>query len=104
MTVRELSPEAAYAEAVVQLPLRAGQRDRWSDRAVFWTAVRFGIDQIQPDTWPAAADRWTRLWEVASSEHLAPIPGIPEVDDLPRDAAAADRGLAQMRAIVGKRR
>ncbi|CAG2129218.1 hypothetical protein [Cupriavidus numazuensis] len=104
MTTRELSPEAAYAEAVEQLPLRVSQCDRWSDRAVYWAAVRYGVGEIRPGTWPAAAERWTRLWQIARREHLAPIPGVPEVDNLPRDASAADRGLAHMRAIVGKRR
>lgn len=98
------SAEQAYGEAIEQLPLRARQRDRWSERAVFWTAVRYGVAQIVPGTWPAAAERWTRLWEVARREHLAPIPGVPELENLPRNAVAADRGLAQMRAIVGKRR
>lgn len=99
-----MTAEHAYAEAVEQLQRRAGQRDRWSDRAVFWTAVRYGVDQVRAGAWPAAAERWTRLWDVARCEHLAPIPGAPEVENLPRDAEAADRGLAQMRAIVGKRR
>lgn len=99
-----LSAERAYAEAVEQLPLRAGRRDRWSDRAVFWAAVRYGVGEIRPGTWAAAADRWTRLWEVARREHLPPIPGIPEVDNLPSTASAAERGIAQARAVVGKRR
>ncbi|QYY33433.1 hypothetical protein K2O51_23415 [Cupriavidus pinatubonensis] len=99
-----MTAEQAYAEAVEQLQLRAGQQDRWCDRAVFWTAVRYGVGDIAPGTWPAAAERWTRLWAVARREHLPPIPGVPEVDNLPTDATAADRGLAHMRAIVSKRR
>lgn len=99
-----MSAEQAYAEAIEQLPLRAARSDRWTDRAVFWTAVRYGVGEIRPDAWSVVAERWARLWEVACREHLAPIPGVPEVDNLPKDATAADRGLAHMRAIVGKRR
>lgn len=102
MSVRALSAEAAYAEAVAQLPLRARKGDRWSDRAVFWTAVRYGLDAIRAGGWPDAAARWTRLWELTRGEHLAPIPGVPEVEQMPATATAAERGLAQARAIVGR--
>lgn len=104
MSAAQLSAEQAYAEAGEQLSLRAERRDQWSDRAVFWTAVRYGVCAIRPGTWAAAAERWTRLWDVAQREHLPPIPGIPEVEDLPATASAAERGIASARAIVGKRR
>lgn len=104
MTARELSPQAAYDEAAEQLPLRAKRCDRWSDRAVFWAAVRYGVGEIRPGTWSVAAARWTRLWDVARREHLPPIPGIPEVDNMPSTASVAERGIASVRAIVGKRR
>ncbi|MFS8973874.1 hypothetical protein PO002_05070 [Cupriavidus necator] len=104
MSAGQISAEQAYAEAVEQLPLRAERRDRWSDRAAFWTAVRYGVGEIRPGAWPAAAARWTRLWEVARREHLPPIPGIPEVDNMPSTASVAERGIASARAIVGKRR
>ncbi|WP_249221258.1 hypothetical protein [Cupriavidus sp. KK10] len=100
----EMCAEQAYAEAVEQLPLRAGRRDQWSSRAVFWTAVRYGASEIRLGTWQAAAVRWTRLWEVARREHLPPIPGIPEVENLPATASVAERGIASVRAIVSKRR
>ncbi|WP_340520006.1 hypothetical protein [Cupriavidus necator] len=99
-----MSAEQAYAEAAEQLPLRAERRDQWSSRAVFWTAVRYGVGEIHPGAWPVAAARWTRLWDVARCEHLPPIPGIPEVENLPATASAAERGIAQARAMVGKRR
>lgn len=104
MTVRELSAEAAYAEAIEQLPRRTSGRDAWSSRAVFWVAVRYGVGEILPGTWTAAADRWTRLWDIARREHLPPIPGIPESENLSATASAAERGIASARAIVGKRR
>ncbi|MCY1263117.1 hypothetical protein D9M68_123860 [compost metagenome] len=104
MSAGPMSAEQAYAEAVAQLPLRAERRDQWSNRAVFWTAVRYGANAIQSGGWPAAATRWTRLWEVARCEHLPPIPGIPEVDNMPATASVAERGIASARAIVGKRR
>lgn len=104
MSPADRGAERAYAEAVEQLPLRARQADTWSSRAVFWTAVRYGVAEIQPGTWPAAAGRWVRLWEVAQREHLPPIPGVPEIDNMPASATAAERGIAQARSIVGKRR
>jgi hypothetical protein len=102
MTVRAMSAQAAYVEAAEQLVRRATGRDRWSDRAVFWTAVRYGAQRVGADTWSEAATRWTALWEIARSEHLAPIPGVPEVEQMPVSATAAERGIAQARAIVGR--
>lgn len=104
MSAASQSAERAYNEAAEQLQRRAAGQDTWSSRAAFWTAVRYGVGEIRPGTWPAAADRWTRLWDVARHEHLPPIPGIPESENLPATAPAAERGIAAARAIVGKRR
>ncbi|AEI76538.1 hypothetical protein CNE_1c11830 [Cupriavidus necator N-1] len=104
MSTGQIGAEQAYAEAAEQLPLRAERRDQWSDRAVFWTAVRYGVSEVHPGAWPVAAARWSRLWEVARREHLPPIPGIPEVENMPATASVAERGIASVRAIVGKRR
>ncbi|MGO4154357.1 hypothetical protein [Cupriavidus sp. YAF13] len=103
MTAAERSAEIAYAEAVEQLQMRAVKRDRWSSRAVFWTAVRFGVDQVLTGAWPEARSRWEALWSVAVREHLLPIPGVAEVDNMPSDATAAEREFARMRTIVGGR-
>lgn len=97
-----MAPEAAFLEAVQQLPLRPTGADTWSSRAVFWTAVRFGEPGLSADGWAAARERWTSLWEIAAREHLAPIPGAPDVGASP-SVAAAEQGLAHMRAIVGGR-
>ncbi|MFS8930962.1 hypothetical protein [Cupriavidus taiwanensis] len=104
MSAGQIGAEQAYAEAAEQLLLRAARRDQWSSRAAFWTAVRYGVAEIRPSAWVVAAERWTRLWEVARREHLPPIPGIPEVENLPATASVAERGIASARAIVGKRR
>lgn len=97
-----MGPEAAFVEAAHQLQRRSTGGDTWSSRAVFWTAVRFGSTGLCADGWVAASERWTALWEIAAREHLAPIPGAPEVG-APPSVAAAEQGLAQMRAIVGER-
>lgn len=104
MNAADQGAERAYGEAVEQLQLRAAGRDTWSSRAAFWTAVRYGVGEIRPGTWVTAADRWTRLWDVARHEPLPPIPGIPESENLPATASVAERGIASVRAIVGKRR
>ncbi|KDP84691.1 hypothetical protein CF70_017900 [Cupriavidus sp. SK-3] len=101
MKATAFSAELAYAEAVEQLQMRAVKRDRWSSRAVFWTAVRFGVDQVLAVAWPEARSRWEWLWSVAVREHLPPIPGIPEAENMPSDATAAELEFARMRAIVG---
>jgi len=103
MKAAALSAEIAYHEAVEQLQMRAVKRDRWSSRAVFWTAVRFGVNQVLIGAWPQARPRWEALWSVAVLEHLPPIPGIPEAENMPSDATAAEREFARMRAIVGGR-
>lgn len=104
MSAREQSAEIAYAEAVEQLQMRAVKRDRWSSRAVFWTAVRFGVERVLVCPWPEARARWEALWSIAVREHLPPIPGIPEVENLPDNATVAERGIAQARAIVRPQR
>lgn len=104
MTAAERSAEIAYAEAVEQLQMRAVKRDRWSSRAVFWTAVRYGVDRVLAGTtWAEARTHWELLWAVAIREHLPPIPGIPEAENMPLDATAAEREFARMRTIVGGR-
>lgn len=104
MSAADRSAEAAFREALEQLQMRAVRQDRWSSRAVFWTAVRFGVDQVLSSEWGAARERWARLWAVAIREHLPPIPGVPEVTDQPVTASVALQGIAAARAIVGKRR
>ncbi|AOZ05951.1 hypothetical protein [Cupriavidus malaysiensis] len=91
--------EQGFLEAAAQFPLRAAGRDRWTSRAAFWTAVRFGGDGLQVHAWPQARERWTELWAIATREHLAPIPGAPEVGASP-STVAAEQNLARMRAIV----
>lgn len=94
--------EDAFREAVAQALLMRGGGDQWSSRAVYWTAIRYGLDGLYTDTWPAASARWSALLAIAAREHLAPIPGARDVGASP-SAAAAEQGLARMRAIVGER-
>ncbi len=95
--------ELAFAEAMAQCARPPSSASPWASRAAYWTAVRFGLDRLRYADWLAAMDEWNALWEIAAREHLAPIPGAPEVGASP-SAATAERGLAQMRAIVGARR
>lgn len=96
--------QAAYMEAVEQMALRRQRRDRWSSRTVFWAAVRFSAcGELRAEGWPAAAQRWAALLAEADQEHLPPIPGQAEADTLGRHATRADRALAHMRDIVGRR-
>ena len=94
--------EGAFLEAVAQAPLRRSGRDRWSTRAAFWTAMRFGGDELASAAWPECSGRWVALWQIAAGESLAPIPGAADVGASP-SVAAAEQGLAHMRAIVGER-
>lgn len=101
MTRGALTAEQAYAEAADCLAAGVGLGDGWRDRAVFWTAIRFGVDAIRAGAWANASARWSRLWEVACHEHLPPIPGVPEVEQLAVTATVAEQNIAQMRAMVG---
>lgn len=91
--------ELAFAEAVAQCARPPSSANPWSSRATYWTAVRFGLGRLHHADWPAARGEWNALWEIAAREHLAPIPGAPEVG-ASRSAAAAEGNLARMRAIV----
>lgn len=97
-----IGAEAAFLEAVEQAPLRRSGRDRWSTRATFWTAMRFGVGELVSAVWPEPSGLWVALWQIAASESLAPIPGAADVEASP-SVAAAEQGLAHMRAIVGER-
>ncbi|RLK45961.1 hypothetical protein [Cupriavidus plantarum] len=97
-----LTAEDAFREAVEQMPLVAAGRDSWSSRAVYWSAVRLGADALRADAWPAVAEHWRAMWAIAAREHLPPIPGARDVGASP-SVAAAEQGLARMRAIVGER-
>jgi hypothetical protein len=94
-----MTPEQAFAEAVAQMPRRAGGAATWSSRAVFWTAVRAGAATLAMP-WEAARDRWTQLWAIACEEHLPPIPGAAHVG-APPSQAAAERALSAVKSIVG---
>lgn len=97
-----MTPEQAYTEACEQMPRRASGADTWSSRAVFWAAVRAGADMLGRP-WAEVAERWARLWAVATSEHLPPIPGAAHVG-ASQDVVAAEQNLERMRAMVGARR
>lgn len=103
MKAATLSAESAYAEAVKQVRLRVvGAPSNWlGSRALFWSAVRFGFERLQACAWPEARLHWEALWSMAVCEHLPPIPGIPEAENMPSDATAAELEFARMRAIVG---
>ncbi|WP_420994101.1 hypothetical protein ACKI2N_001910 [Cupriavidus sp. 30B13] len=102
MKADELDAEVGFREAREQWPRRRAGADRWTSRAAFWTAVRFG-PALEALAVGEARERWAALWAIAVREHLAPIPGAPDVG-APPSVAAAERGLAHMRAIVGSRK
>lgn len=97
MSAAENGAEAAYAEARAQL--RASEPDQWSSRAVYWAAQWFGTVALAAE---APDDHWKGLWEIARCQLLPPIPGAVHVGASP-SIAAAEQGLAHMRAIVRER-
>ena len=94
-----MTPEQAFAEAAEQMPRRAVCADVWTSRAVFWAAVRAGAATLAKP-WADVRDRWAQLWAVACEEHLPPIPGAAHVG-APPSQAAAERGLSELKSIVG---
>lgn len=95
---------AAFTEAVEQMALRRQWRDRWSERTVFWAAVRFSArDELSAQAWPDAAQGWCALLAEVERESLPPIPGQPEADNLSQRATSAARALVHMRDIVERR-
>jgi len=83
--------------------LAARGNGEWPSRAVFWSAVRFGMKAVEAARWADAEERWSALWRVAVAEHLPPIPEAPLVG-APSAVVQAERQLARMREIVGSRR
>jgi len=90
-------------EAFDAARLAASGKGEWPSRAVFWSAVRFGIKAVEAARWADAEERWSALWQVAVAEHLPPIPDAPLVG-APAAVVQAERQLARMREIVGSRR
>ncbi|MCO5411175.1 hypothetical protein [Ralstonia mojiangensis] len=90
-------------EAFNAAALAACGKGEWPSRAVFWSAVRFGMRAVEAARWAGAAHRWSALWRVAVEEHLPPIPEAPLVG-APPSVVQAEQQLARMREIVGSRR
>ncbi len=94
-----MTAEEAFDAAVLAA---CGKRE-WPSRAVFWSAVRFGMKAVEAAPWADAEDRWSALWRVAVVEHLPPIPEAPLVG-APASVVQAKTHLARMHEIVGSRR
>jgi hypothetical protein len=94
-----MTAEEAFNAAV----LVACGKGEWPSRAVFWSAVRFGMKAVEAARWADAEERWSALWQVAVAEHLPPIPEAPLVG-APASVVQAKTHLARMHEIVGSRR
>lgn len=94
-----MTAEEAFNAAV----LAACGKGEWPSRAVFWSAVRFGMRAVEAARWADAEERWSALWRVAVVEHLPPIPEAPLVGALP-SVVRAKTHLGRMYQIMGSRR
>lgn len=94
-----MTAEEAFNAAV----LAACGKGEWPSRAVFWSAVRFGMRAVEAARWADAEERWSALWRVAVVEHLPPIPDAPLVG-APPSAVRAKTHLGRMYQIMGSRR
>ncbi|CAJ0859790.1 hypothetical protein [Ralstonia flatus] len=90
-------------EAFNAAALAACGKGEWPSRAVFWSAVRFGMKAVEAARWADAEERWSALWRIAEVEHLPPIPQAPLMG-APASVVQAKTHLARMHEIVGSRR
>ncbi|CAJ0734878.1 hypothetical protein R16034_00029 [Ralstonia edaphis] len=90
-------------EAFNAAALAACGKVEWASRAVFWSAVRFGMKAVEVARWADAEERWSALWWVAVVEHLPPIPEAPLVGASP-SVMRAKTHLGRMYQIMGARR
>ncbi len=68
--------ERSFAEAQEQVSKRAFGEDRWSSKAVYWTAVEFGFHDLRSTSWTQARNRWSRIL-VEKLAHEDDLPAIP---------------------------
>ena len=90
-------------EAFNAAALAACGKGEWPSRAVFWSAVRFGMKAVEAARWADAEERWSAQWRVAVAEHLPPIPEAPLVG-APPSMVRAETHLGRMYQIMGSRR
>lgn len=62
-----LDYERAFVEAVEQMVLRKTGKDRWSNPAVFWAAVKLGSD-LTNFPYPAIKGRWKSALDKVTEE------------------------------------
>ena len=68
--------ERSFAEAQEQVSRRSFGEDRWSSKAVYWTAVEFGFYDLRSTSWVQAINRWSRIL-VEKLAHEDDLPAIP---------------------------
>jgi hypothetical protein len=67
--------EKSFAEAQEQVSKRQFGKDKWSSKALYWTAVEFGFYDLRSMSWPVAKNRWSRILV----EKLAKENDLPEI-------------------------
>jgi hypothetical protein len=103
-----LNVDTALDEAVEQMRLRDYGEDKWSHRAIFWTAVEIGAHDLASLSFSALRPRFERvLRELEQRTDLDPVP--PRMPSLPAPAvrtrsAVAETYLARMKEQMALRK
>ena len=101
--------ERTFVEAQEQVSKRQFGEDKWSNKAIYWTAVEFGFHDLRAMSWTQAKNRWSRIYveKLAKEESLPEVPLPRQVLPAPgkgeTDAETAKRRLADIKNFLGRR-
>lgn len=99
--------EKAFAEAQEQVSRRQFGEDKWSSKALYWSAVEFGFHDLRSMAWATAKNRWSRILveklakEAELPEIPLPVQALPAPGRGETDTETARRLLAGLRAMIG---
>ena len=100
--------ERTFVEAQEQVSRRQFCEDKWSSKAIYWTAVEFGFYDLRSLSWAQAKNRWSRILveKVAKENDLPEIPlprqALPEPGKSETDIETAKRKLANIKHYLGR--
>lgn len=95
-----LDYERAFLEAVEQMRLRDGGKDRWSNPAIFWAAVKLGSD-LKNHPYQSIKVRWKEALDKAIEEVIS---GVLASSIPPRLTALPSPGKSSVSQEEAKKR
>lgn len=97
----EINVDAALYEAAQQIRLRSEGKDKWSDPAIYWAAVKVGEFDMLNQPHSALLKRFSAaLAEVLGQDQIPSVPArLVALPDIGKATASPERVEAEMRKV-----